>query len=103
MEFLASLPMVFAALILLLAAALKVGKEKGSIFLLLGGTGTLLMSIISPVYYTLIFPKLMENGPPDNPEVFFAVQGMIVNTFWALPLVMIAVAVFMRPPANKDS
>ena len=100
MEILKSLgtqsPIIIASLILAVACLLKAGKERGAILILLGAIGLCVSAVLTPLFYSGIMPKLMENNAPEDMQSIFLLVAFVVNFFWAGAIGLIAVGTWMR-------
>lgn len=102
MEFLKALlvhlPSILATLILAIAALLKAGKERGSILLVLGAIGLFIQSLVNPILFIVILPKLISNGASTN---LYGTVSAINTLLWAGSLLLIAIGTFIRKPASR--
>jgi hypothetical protein len=94
--YLGHLPAIIACIVLVIAAVLKTGKEKGSVWVLVGALGLTLTSILNPLFFSLIAPLLIE-GSAGSAQMFYTVAGLILGLFWAGSLILVAVGIFIRP------
>ena len=91
------LPSIIATLILVIAALLKAGKEKGSIPIAFGAVGLLIQSITSPIFFQIILPRIAHNGPGN----IYIACSIITTLLWAGCLILIAIGTFIRKPASR--
>ncbi len=99
-----NVPMFFACILLAVAAALKLGKEKGSVLILLGAIVLILLTCASPILYSLIIPKVIEGMDLNSEHISFvySVIGLVSNLFWAGGIALIAVGTFLRPAVAPE-
>jgi len=90
-------PVIIASLVFVIAAALKAGKEKGAMLVLLGTIGLCLMAFANPIIYYGIMPKVIENVGTDNIGRIYLVLALITNVSWAGAIVLISIGIFLRP------
>ena len=101
-SFAVHIPMIMASVALLIAALLKVGREKGSTLVVSGAVGMCVMSFATPLVYSVIVPGLVENWDVDNLSNFYTFFGIAVNILWAVSIVLIAVGMFLRQPVLEQ-
>ena len=93
------IPIIIAAITLLIAAIGKGGREKGAIMLITAALGMCVMSIAMPIIYSLITPRLITDLEINDIQTAYMVLGVLFNILWAVPVLLIAIATFQRPPA----
>ncbi|MCP4656687.1 MAG: hypothetical protein GY856_14840 [bacterium] len=99
-----NVPMFLACVLLAIAAGLKLGKEKGSILILLGAIGLILLTCASPIVYVVIMPKVIEGMDLNAEHVsnVYSAIGLASNLFWAGAIALIAVGTFLRPTVVRQ-
>ena len=97
--------MIIASLAFVVAAVLKVGKERGAMLIVLGAIGLSLLTIANPIIYSGIMPKLIENMQANNYEHIghlYLVLNIVTSIFWTSAIVLISIGTFLRlPPARQ--
>jgi len=96
-------PIILVSITLLIAAAMKGGREKGATMIVLGAIGMCAMSIATPVIYSVIMPRLIDALEFDDMSNAYLVFGLAVNILWAVPILLIAIGTFQRPPAAAQN
>ena len=59
-------PMIIACVLMLIASAMKIGKEKGARLIVTGAVGLVLLVVIQPLVDALILPRLLEEADIDT-------------------------------------
>ena len=90
------IPTVIAAIVLVIAAILRTGREKGSLVVLLGAIAFCLAAIMTPIVYQIVIPRLIAGFEPENPNRIFLLVGLIVNLSTAVGILLIAIGTFLR-------
>ena len=98
------LPAILASLFLLLAAILKVGKEKGGVLVMCGAILLCVMPFVNSVIYSGVMPRLTKINPSLNMHNAYMILGVLIGGLWAIAIAMIALGTLIRPPAgNRQS
>ena len=93
------IPVFLATLALVIAAFFKAGKEKGSILFLVGAAGLLLLSIASPLIYSVVMPTVIERLEPDDITTLYVAIGALSSILHAAMVGLLAAGTFARRPA----
>ena len=96
-RFVAYVPPIVAALVLMIAVLIKTGKEKGSVMCTIGVIGLFLMSIGMPLFYQFVFPKIIAELSREDISRFYMLAHLTINIFWSAMIVLFAIGTFMRP------
>ena len=92
-------PVMLASVALLIAAALKLGKEKGAILVMLGAGGVCLITFASPMIFSVLVPRLAESargsGAASISQIYLVIR-IFTSAVWTVSLVLIAVGTFVR-------
>ena len=59
-------PLILAAIALMAVAMLLSGKEKGAPLILAGALGLCVMTLLTPIIYSVIVPKLIMDAAVEN-------------------------------------
>ena len=103
-------PLIIASAVLLIAALLKMRKEKGSILFLLGalllaGTavGTFLATLVlfSMVSGVLLPPSLLVDR--EFGSIIFLALGAVDGALRAVAILLLSVGTFLRRPAPRPA
>ena len=62
--FAAQLPLLIACFLMLGAAAMKIGKEKGAGLIVTGAVGLALLGVVDPLVNALVLPRMLEQADP---------------------------------------
>jgi len=89
-------PLILASLLLVIAALLKMGKERGALPVFLGTIGLLLLSVANPILYSVIMPGIIESTPSENIHTTYQIIGIVTNIAWAISIVLIAIGTISR-------
>ena len=81
-------PLMIASITLMIAAILKAGNEKGAILVMSGAIGLCLLTLVTPIAYSEILPKVIENMEIDNIADFYMAVGLVVNILWAAAIIL---------------
>ncbi|WP_442511277.1 hypothetical protein SH528x_002947 [Novipirellula sp. SH528] len=98
-------PMMIASLAFVVAAVLKVGKERGAMLIVLGAVGLFLLTIANPIIYSGIIPKVIENMETNDHEHIpriYLVVNIITSIFWTSAIVLISIGTFLRSPPVRQ-
>jgi len=96
-------PAMIAYIVLLIAAAGKVGKEKGAAMFLVGAICLLSLSIVMPLFYAFAFPKLISVMDISDMRSFHLIVGLVNSLLWAGAITVLAIGVFQRTaPASRN-
>ena len=94
-----SSPTIIASLVLLVAAICKLGRERGSVLILLGAIGMSVMALTVPVFYVVFMPRIIEvMKGMDGLDVstVYRIVAVIVQIFWGVSIALIAIGTFLR-------
>jgi hypothetical protein len=92
-------PTIIASLVFVIAAALKAGKERGSILILSGAIGLCLLTFASPFIYSGLMHNLIEGTGIGSIENTFMVIGLITRIWSACSIALVSIGTFLRTPA----
>ena len=95
-------PVIVAGMFLLVAAFTKVGKERGAGLLLCGAIGFIFLSIALPIFYILIFPKIMEKMDGADIGRIHGILSFVISFFWAFCIGSIGISTLMRRTPPPD-
>ncbi|MAS97112.1 MAG: hypothetical protein CMO55_28305 [Verrucomicrobiales bacterium] len=98
--FLSQLPIILASIFFCVAAITKLGKEGGAGLVLLGAIGMCALSLVSPIFYTVVVPRLMENGSTASVSGTMRAAAIFFGLGHALNVVFIAVGTLVRKPSG---
>ena len=97
-------PLIIASAVLLIAALLKMRKEKGSIPFLLGAVSILLVTLASPIVYSGIVPWVIWNiggvGRHHFGLIYLGVR-VVVSIVWAVAILLLSLGTFLRRPTAR--
>lgn len=96
-------PLILASLLLVIAALLKMGKEKGALPVFLGTIGLFLLTVANPIIYSVIMPRIVESTQPENLHTTYQVMGIVTNIAWAISIVLIAIGTISRSTAQGQN
>jgi len=96
------LPMTTASVVLVIAAIGKTGRERGAGLFMIGAVCLCVMSIVSPVFYELIIPKLLDSFDGPARDRLFLVAAWTSRVLWSGAVLCLAVGVFMRRSSRID-
>ena len=97
-SFVIQLPAFVAALVLFMAALGKTGRERGAGLFLLGSIGLLAVTILNPVIYTMIMPRVVNAMQMEASRIghVYMLVGLVTNLLFAASVVLLALGTFMR-------
>ena len=92
------LPMLIACVLMLIASAMKIGKEKGARLIVTGAVGLVLLVVIQPLVDLLVLPRLLEKADIDTDRHLIWWRNIASNLFSTVVIGLIAVGTFVRQP-----
>lgn len=102
-----NLPQLLALIVLLIAALTKVGKEKGSLLVLLGVLGLLGHQLITFIYnhalYRWMYDLLYGDMGRDNFFLMNDAIWLMFQLFLCGALLLIAIGILIRRPSQNNS
>ncbi len=101
--FAAQLPLLIACVLMLGAASLKIGKEKGAGLIVTGAVGLALLGVVDPLVNALVLPRMLEQADPMTIPYVVWLRGFISSLCWAVGIGLIAVGTFVRPSMKSGS
>lgn len=101
MGFLTQLPVILASIFFCIAAITRMGKETGAGVVLLGAIGMAALAIVSPVFHTVVVPRVMESGNSDQLGSLMRASALFFGLGHALNVVLIAAGTLMRKPIGQ--
>jgi len=90
------LPMFIACLAFVVAAAKKLGVEKGAPLVMVGAVGMTILTIAGPIIHAGIMPRLVESMEAEQMPLLFMVVSMVTNLFWTAAIALVAIGTFQR-------
>ena len=82
--FAAQLPLLIACVLMLDAASLKIGKEKGAGLIVTGAVGLALLGVVDPLVNALVLPRMLEQADPMTIPYVVWLHGFISSLCWAV-------------------
>ena len=95
------LPMFIACVVFVVAAAKKIGLEKGAPLVMVGAVGMTILTIAGPIIHAGIMPRLMESMQVEQMPLIYMVVSMITNLFWTAAIALVAIGTFKRPSLQE--
>ena len=95
------IPTIVATAVLVVAAFMKLGRERGSGLFLTGAVGMLLMNLANPVIYGFIIPSITRSVESSRMATLYTVIGGLTSLCWAVCIGLVAVGTFMRPALDR--
>ena len=90
-------PLIIASLIFVVAAMLKVGKEKGSRLILSGSIIWCIIILVNPIIYSVIMPMVTKNlANSGNIQNISLVIGLVTSILLAGAIILISIGTFAR-------
>ena len=96
------LPMLIACVLMLIASAMKIGKEKGARLIVTGAVGLVLLVVIQPLVDLLVLPRLLEEADIDTDRHLIWWRNIASNLFSTVVIGLIAVGTFVRQPIKGE-
>ncbi len=91
------LPMLIACLVFVVAAAKKIGREKGAVLVMAGAIGMVFLTIAGPIIHVGIMGRLIENMQVEEVPFLFLIISLVTNLFWTVAIALVAIGTFKRP------
>ena len=95
-------PMIIACVLMLIASAMKIGKEKGARLIVTGAVGLVLLVVIQPLVDALILPRMLEEADIDTRQDLIWWRSIASSLFWTVAIGLIAVGTFARQPMKGE-
>lgn len=96
------LPMLIACVLMLIASAMKIGKEKGARLIVTGAVVLVLLVVIQPLVDALILPRMLEEADIDTDRHLIWWRNIASSLFWTVAIGLIAVGTFVRQPMKGE-
>ena len=96
------LPMLIACVLMLIASAMKIGKEKGARLIVTGAVGLVLLVVIQPLVDALVLPRLLEEADIDTDRHLIWWRNIASSLSWTVAIGLIAVGTFVRQPMKGE-
>jgi hypothetical protein len=96
-------PMILGCALLVTAAVLKLGKEKGAALILIGAIGLFLLSLLYPILYSIILPKVVGRLSHSAASDVISAVGLVSGILRSLAVILIGVGTLLRPATNSRS
>ncbi|MGC6447605.1 MAG: hypothetical protein ACON5J_14345 [Rubripirellula sp.] len=96
------LPMLIACVLMLIASAMKIGKEKGARLIVTGAVVLVLLVVILPLVDALILPRMLEEADIDTDRHLIWWRNIASSLFWTVAIGLIAVGTFVRQPMKGE-
>ena len=91
------LPMLIACLVFVVAAAKKIGFEKGAPLVMVGAVGMAILTISGPIIHVGIMPRLIDNMQIEEVPFVLWIISLVTNLFWTVAITLVAIGTFKRP------
>ena len=95
-------PMIIACVLMLIASAMKIGKEKGARLIVTGAVGLVLLVVIQPLVDALVLPRMLEEADIDTRQDLIWWRSIASSLFWTVAIGLIAVGTFARQPMKGE-
>ena len=95
-------PPILAALFLTIVTITKLAKDRGGALCVLGSVALLVSSVLGPVVYILVMPKLIDELDAESIGNVYNGVNLLMNLAWAGSLTLFALGQLMRRPAEPS-